>query len=609
MRPAPPSASGWWRMSAEPVAPQDFQRQVHAEQVEQLYRHIPLSQATNLLVASLLVWFLWGNEPQAQLLGWWSGILGVVLLRAVMLLAYRRRDPRSAVRWHTLMTVATALSGLLWGTAGVLFFNPASAATLVFLTIILAGMSAGTIASHSSWPPAQSSYAVLSMLPIGLRYLAEDGDIWVLGPMCFIYMLNILAFGRQHARSLIESIRLRLENQALIEHLRREMAAAGQARRRAEDANLAKSKFLAAASHDLRQPLHAVNLFIEALRNEKDPTRAETVLANLGASAQSLEELLNELLDISKLEAGLFKPQLRTFALQEVFAALERELRPVADEQGIELGFVATRLHVASDPNMLARILRNIVTNAIRYTRDGAVLVGCRRKGERIAIAVCDTGPGIAPEHHRDIFREFYQLGNPERDRRKGLGLGLAIVDGLCRVLGHALELKSRVGHGSTFLVHVPIAQAAAPAAPRDEEAASSGLQGYAVLVIDDEPSICHAMTDVLARWGCSVRTARSAQEALAQLAASGFAPDAIVVDYRLEEGRTGSEAIAAIRRELGRAVPAAILTGDTAPERLREAGASGCLLLHKPIKPARLRAALFNLCQATANAPACAVD
>lgn len=582
-------------MTSDTTGEQRFQAQIHAEQINILFQHIPLAQATNLVVATILAWFLWQTVPHSTVIGWWTAVAFIVLVRLGMVFGYRRlaADPRIA--WHTLMTAATAFSGIAWGAAGVLFFEPDSAASLIFLTIILAGMSAGSIASHSSWLPAQISYAILTMTPIALRYLLEDGDIWVLGPMCLIYLLNVLAFARQLSRTLIESIRLRLEKQELVQQLRTEMAATEEARTRAEEASRAKSKFLAAASHDLRQPLHAVNLFIEALRNEKDPARAEMVLAHLGNSAQSLEELLNELLDISKLEAGLFKPQAKELPLQEIFDVLEQELRPVAEEQGIYLRFVATRLCIRSDPSMLGRILRNIITNAIRYTDQGMVLVGCRRKGKRVAITVSDTGPGIAPEHHQAIFREFYQLGNPERDRRKGLGLGLAIVDGLCRILDHPLELRSRLGHGSTFSVQVPIAAARKPGQDVTQEAVPSRLQDYAVLVIDDEPSICQAMTDVLGGWGCRVLTAESTQEALSRLTATGFIPDVIIADYRLREGQTGSEAIDEIRRALGRPLPAAILTGDTAPERLREASASGVLLLHKPLQPARLRAALTN--------------
>ena len=582
-------------MAVEIAADQGFQAQIHDEQIELLFRHTPLAQATNLLVATVLVWFLWGVIPHGILVAWWATNAVIVFFRFGLTIAYRRRAARSRIAWHTLMTAGAVLSGVAWGAAGVLFFAPDSAATLIFLTIILAGMSAGSIASLSSWPPAQYAYAVLTMTPIALRYLLEGGDLWILGLMCLFYLANVLVFARQLSRALIDSMRLRLEKQALVRQLREEMSAADAARVRAEEANLAKSKFLAAASHDLRQPLQAMNFFIEALRNEKDPPRAEMVRVQLGASAQALAGLLNELLDISRLEAGLFNPQIRIVSLQAVFDALKRELQPLAEEKRIELGFVATRLNIASDPNMLGRILRNIIINAIRYTEQGAVLVGCRRKGGRVAIAICDTGPGIEPEFHQAIFREFYQLGNPERDRRKGLGLGLAIVDGLCRILDHPLELKSRVGHGSTFLVHVPIATGEVPHLEGMEEVVSASLYGFAVLVVDDEPAIRQAMTEVLGGWGCQVMAADSAQDALARLTMAAFSPDAIIADYRLREGRSGTEAIAEIRRALGRSVPAAILTGDTAPARLREASASGFLLLHKPVQPARLRSVLSS--------------
>ena len=585
--------SAWaWQMVADAAA-QRFQARIHDEQIELLFRYTPLAQATNLLVATVLVGFLWDITEPRILLGWWAAVAVVVLFRLGLTIAYRRRAVGSQLAWHTLMTGGAVCSGVAWGAAGVLFFAPDSAVSLVFLTIILAGMSAGTIASHSSWPPAQFSYAILTMTPIAVRYLLEGGDLWVLGLMCLIFLVNVLHFARQLSRTLLSSMRLRLENQELVHQLREEMGATEAARVRAEEANLAKSKFLAAASHDLRQPLQAINLFIEALRSEKDPMRAERVRVALGDSAQALEGLLNDLLDISRLEAGLFSPKIGIISVQALFDALKRDLQPLAGEKGIELGFVTTHLNIVSDPSMLGRILRNMIANAIRYTERGAVLVGCRRKGGGVAITVCDTGPGIAPEFHQAIFREFYQLGNPERDRRKGLGLGLAIVDGLCRILGHPLALKSRVGHGSTFSVQVPIAAGDVACLDDVEQTVSLGLRGFAVVVVDDDHVIREALAEVLGGWGCHVLTAENAQDALSQLAATAFSPDAIIADYRLREGHSGTEAIHEIRRALGRDVPAAILTGDTAPERLREASASGFLLLHKPVQPARLRAVL----------------
>jgi two-component system, sensor histidine kinase len=582
-------------MAAEADREATLRRQVREEQIAILFRQTPFTLVTNSLLSVGLAWVLWNDARHQTLLIWCAAILLLVLARLGLIIGFRRRNSASRIPWQTWLTLATVLSGAVWGTAGLLFFLPASPVALIFVTIVLAGIAAGSVPAYSCWPPAQYS-AIPTALPIALRYLYEGGRYDIMGLMCILFLLNVLVSARQLSRVLLESIRLRLEKQELVQQLHEEKHIAESARQDAEEANLTKSRFLAAASHDLRQPLHAANLFVAALRHESGDARADKVLDHLGAAIQSSDDLLDELLEMSRLDAGLIKPQCQVLDLQRIFEGLAQELRPVADEKGIELGFVATRLKVMSDAHMLGRILRNIVTNAIRHTEHGAVLVGCRRRGNDVAIAVYDTGPGIAPEHHAAIFREFYQLGNPERDRRKGLGLGLAIVDGLCRILGHTVSLRSTPGRGTAFFVQAPrvaddtVQQESAPEAPPPD------LSGCAVLVIDDEPTICEGMTELLTRWGCRVLAAESAEEAVRRLTAERFDPDVIIADYRLREGHTGTEAIARVRRALDRPVPAAILTGDTAPERLREASASGCLLLHKPLQAGRLREALNSL-------------
>ncbi len=584
-------------MASEAVPDTALEDRVRAEQIALLFHRTPLSLATNVLLATGLVWVLWEVAERAVLAAWWSTIVVLVAVRVVFFIGYRRRSLRRSLPWHSLTSAVTLASGVVWGAAGVLFFFPDATIPLIFVTVVLAGLTAGAVPAYASWPA--SLYSLIPAgVPLGLRYLAEGGEFMVMGLMSLLYVVNVFAGGRQLSNVLVSSIRLRLERQQLVQQLQEEKALAEHARVKAEEANAAKSKFLAAASHDLRQPLHAVNLFVEAMRHEKDPAQANKLLDDLGASVHALEGLFNEILDISKLEAGLFRPQPGVIVVQALFDGLERELRPVAEEKGIELGFVPTRLKVVSDARMLVRILRNIILNAIHYTPAGAVLVGCRRKGEGVALTVYDTGPGIAPEHQRAIFREFYQLGNAERDRRKGLGLGLAIVDGLCRALEHRLELRSCPGRGSAFSVHVPVTGGTAPECPAPAET-MDGLAGRAVLVIDDEVTIREAATTVLSQWGCQVLTAESADEAITRMAETDFMPDALITDYRLRDGRTGTGTIAAVRETLGWPVPAAILTGDTAPERLREASASGLLLLHKPLHPARLRAALTHLCVA----------
>jgi signal transduction histidine kinase/CheY-like chemotaxis protein len=587
-------------MAAEANAESALRSQIRAEQIAILFRHLPLTLVTNVLLASGVVWVLWDIADHEHLVAWLTVIVLLAGVRFGIVLGYRHK--RHAVPWHTCLTIVTLFGGAAWGAAGVLFFIPDSSMALIFVTIVLASISAGAVPAYSSWMPAQYS-VIPTTLPISLRYLAEGGDFLIMGVMSLLFLVNVLAAARRLSNVLVASIRLGLEKQELAQRLREEMRVSEQSRSHAEEANRSKSKFLAAASHDLRQPLHAANLFLEALRRESEPARALQLLDHLETSTHALEDMLHELLDISKLEAGLFQPQLRVFALQELFIGLERELRPVAEANGVELGFITTRLRVHSDPQMLGRILRNIITNAIRHTGRGAVLVGCRRKGERVAVAVCDTGPGIAPEHHRAIFKEFYQLENPERDRRKGLGLGLAIVDGLCRVLQHPLKLQSRVGRGSTFSVHVPIVRGLDAAVTAIEAPATPDMRGYAVLIIDDEAAVRQATERVLMTWGCRVLTAESADDALEQLRIRPMVPDAIIADYRLRQ-ETGVQAITRIRQALGLAVPATLLTGDTAPERLREAKASGLLLLHKPLQPARLRAALFHLCSENLNPP-----
>ncbi|GAB2181188.1 ATP-binding protein [Denitratisoma sp. agr-D3] len=580
--------------SPAPLKP-DLQRQIASEQVHLLFRHTKQAQATNLMVASVCLFFLWDILDHGVLLAWWSTILVLVTARWVMSFYYRR-FPDAPVPWPGLMTGTAICSGLAWGTIGCLCFIPAAPIPLLVMTAVLGGMAAGTVASHSSWLPAAYGYIIPALLPLTLRYLYEPGQWRALGFLVLIYLINVLVFSRDLSRTLTNSIQLRLENQGLVEQLQAEMRVAETAKVQAENANQAKSKFLAAASHDLRQPLHAIGLFLESLRHEPDPVRAAQIFSYLDGAYQSLEGLLNELLDISKLEAGLFKPQLQAFPLQQLFDSLDREMWPLAEEKGLVLRFAPTWRTVRSDPNMLARVLRNIITNAINYTAQGGVLVGCRHQQGRVAVAVYDTGPGIPAEYHEAIFREFYQLDNPERDRRKGLGLGLSIVDGLCRVLDHPVGLKSRMGAGTVFSVSVPTVDFVIPATTGAEPWPTLDFKGLAVLVVDDEPLIREGMVQVLRRWGCQGLAAESVDEALAAMATQSFIPDIIFADYRLRGEQTGSEAIRAIRQAIGRDIPAAILTGDTSPERLREADAGGLVLLHKPVHVGRLQATLAQL-------------
>jgi|AGTN01.3.fsa_nt_gi PAS domain S-box len=367
------------------------------------------------------------------------------------------------------------------------------------------------------------------------------------------------------------------------------------AKEAAEEAALAKTRFLAAASHDLRQPMQALAMFVAVLAGRSMPPDQSTLVERIQDSVTALDGLLNGLLDVSKLEAGLVEPHVAPFPLAAMMGRLAAEFAPLCREQGLTLKVVPTRAVVHSDPTLLERILRNLLSNAVRYTRSGRILFGCRRRGSSLGIHVWDTGIGIPEAEIRNIFREFHQVGNQGRDRRQGLGLGLAIAQRLTNLLGHGLAVRSQEGHGSDFSVSVPLVRQPAAASQPMQLQLGLARRGTSVLVIDDEPDVRESLEMLLESWGHMVLAAASADDALAKLSKWGRSPDLVIADYRLQNGNTGGEAIAQIEQSLKpqARLPAIIVTGDTAPERLQQAQALGYGLLHKPVRADALRRAM----------------
>jgi signal transduction histidine kinase len=362
-----------------------------------------------------------------------------------------------------------------------------------------------------------------------------------------------------------------------------------------ELANLAKSRFVAAASHDLRQPLHALGLFVAQLRSRLDSPDRDRLLERINASVAAMNELFSALLDISKLDAGVLAPNFTEFEVAELLGRIETTFAEAAHEKGLSLRVVASSAQVRSDFILLERVLLNLVSNAVRYTARGGVVVGCRRRGCRLRIEVRDSGPGIAEHERRDIFHEFYQLEAAKGDRHAGLGLGLAIVDRLCGLLAHPIELDSIVGKGSRFAVTVPFAatntQSIEPTL--ELQGTTTRWRPQLIVVIDDDRLALESLAGLLGSWGYNVVAAASDCSALAELPPFGKTPDLIIADYRLAGGKTGIEAIEALRRAFGEPVPAFLISGDTAPDRLCQARALGFHLVHKPVSPMALRSTL----------------
>ncbi len=357
-----------------------------------------------------------------------------------------------------------------------------------------------------------------------------------------------------------------------------------------ERANLAKSRFLAAASHDLRQPLQAASWFLAAIEREKGAVRAD-LLTSLRQCLDSTEDLLSSLLDISRLDAGVVRPEISSFAAADLLEAVELDFAAAASEQGVELRVVACSAFLRSDAILLRRIVENLVANALHYTQQGKVLLGARRRGNELAIEVWDSGVGIAPDKQELIFEEFYQIDNPERDRTKGLGLGLSIVRRLARLLGHEVAVRSRPGQGSVFSVTVPQSQEAA--VRHDIPVAAVELSACVVAVLEDDEIQAAGLEALLGSYGCTVVAGASAAQVGERLSRRELAPNVILADYRLRDGRTGVEETERLCQTLQKRPPAVLLTGDTEPARLSEVRASGLPVLHKPISADALLQAL----------------
>ena len=566
--------------------------QIHREKILLLRQQLPFVLMAVVFVASGMAMIFWDAVETEPLLLWLGLQYGFSLFRWWLSARFDRTelDAREARRWGSIFALASGVSGCLWGWAAFMFMLPDNPFYLISLVIIILGMATGSMPSLSAYLPAYAAYMMPALIGLSWSLTGIGSQGYILAILTLVFMGVNLMFARNAHRSLVQSLRLRFENLALVEKLREQKTIA-------EQANLAKSRFLAAASHDLRQPLHALGLFVAALKDAGDAEVRGRLLSQVDTSLDALGKLFNALLDISRLDAGVVEARVEHFPLNRVMEKLAGEFRTVATQKGIRFRLRPCSIVVESDPLLLERILRNLISNAIHHTRRGRVLVGCRRRAGWVEVQVHDTGCGIADDAIEHIFDEFHQIDNPERDRNKGLGLGLAIVRRLCELLDYPLQVRSTPGQGSSFCLGVPLGRAEA-VAPVPHELASGvpDPQGRQVLVIDDEVDILAGMREILSGWGFDVLTAESLAQAQQLLEAQGRGPDVILADLRLREHQTGIEAIKALQARYGTQIPGLILTGDTAPERLQIASEAGYRVMHKPVKPARLRVAMQQL-------------
>ncbi|WP_408637334.1 PAS domain-containing hybrid sensor histidine kinase/response regulator [Pseudomonas lactucae] len=379
-----------------------------------------------------------------------------------------------------------------------------------------------------------------------------------------------------------------------IDERRRMESRLREAKLEAEQANLSKTKFLAAVSHDLLQPLNAARLFTSALLERP----SEKLVRNVSNSLEDVENLLGTLVDISKLDAGVIKADIAPFALSELLDNLAAEYTELARSEGLELHFIGCSALVRSDIQLLARILRNLLSNAIRYTYQGRIVLGCRRQHQRLSIQVWDSGMGIAEERLEEIFQEFKRGDVQRPDQDRGLGLGLAIVEKIAGILGHRISVKSWPGKGSMFSVEVPLSATAPKSLPTlaMSEPMLERLQGARVWVLDNDAAICAGMRTLLEGWGCQVITALSEQDLARQVDNYHAEADLLIADYHLDDDQNGVDAVARINARRGRAIAALMITANYSNELKQQIRELGHTLMHKPVRPMKLKIAISHL-------------
>ena len=570
----------------------ELEERITLEALDSIFRRIPAASYKILLLPLTVIAVMWSQIDHALLTGWGVLVLVSILIRYSVAVAFLRKDVhfKEANQWGRRFSLGSLFSGMVWSSAAFLFFVNGSAEHQVFIMTLIAILNISSVISGAYWYPSFYLFAVPTFSAMVLRLLMEGSVAYTgLAILLLFYLLATVSLTKELRRSMRSEIRLRHQTLAFSEALQEKTEEAQQA-------TLAKSKFLAAASHDLRQPLHTLSLFIDVLKESKSEGERANIFPRIDLSLHALRKLFDALLDVSRLDAKVVIPEVTHFDLAELYKTLSEEFAPAAREKNLTLRVHAGFQVIVSDRLLLERILRNLIGNAIRYTKTGGVLLSARARGDRVLLQVWDTGIGIPQESQEEVFVEFQQLHNSHRDRAEGLGLGLALVQRLCRLLKHPLELRSQPGKGSVFSITIPRGRTELVVNRQSTAHTHSwDLKGRSILVIDDERDILDAMQRLLSKWGCEVVIAESLADASTALSEKWLTPDVILSDLRLCNDKTGIEAIDSLRKQFGASIPGILITGDTSKEQIKMAKESGYELLQKPVRPAHLRSVIHH--------------
>lgn len=540
-------------------------------------------------IVLIVIAVMWSQIAPGVLIVWGLLMVSGIVLQDYSARLFIKQNVRltELKKFNLRLTAGSLYFGLLWASAVFLFHAPESIEHQIFLTTIIISLGLLKIVASLYYLPLFYVYATPMIIALAVRFAMEATLAYTaLAVMMVWLLLGTISFAKALNKSMLSEKRLRYKSHALADALQLKTEEAQQA-------TMAKSRFLAAASHDLRQPLHALSLFVDALKESRSEEERAVIFPRLELSLDALRKLFDALLDVSRLDAKVVKPEYCHFDLTELLTTLVEEFKPAADKKNLRLKLHSRESIVFSDRLLLARILRNLVSNAIRYTDSGGVLLSSRLRGDKVLLQVWDTGVGIPEESKDEIFIEFQQLHNKHRDREQGLGLGLALVRRLCDLLGHSLSLSSQTDRGSVFSVAITRGDPSLLSSNKTVASPHSwNLKGRRIVVIDDESEILHAMQTLLLKWGCDVVVAESLAEAIEKIE---FIPELVLSDLRLRGDETGIQAIDGVREKFGDLIPGILITGDTDPERIELVKQSEYELLQKPVRPAQLRSAIHH--------------
>lgn len=580
------------RFSPE-LAQTDLRLDRHA--LRMLLERSAIASAMHIFVAGLVAFVMASSVPA------WRAVFFFVIISAAILFQMRIARRHAQEPWsddgfieiRRQFDVSAIVVGCMWGFCGFFLFPAGDPAKQLFLTFVMGGMSLSAVGTQGMRLLTCYASIVPGMTPLAARYLFEPGTTGLIsGGLIFAYIIVLVSLARKINDFMLRAFKLQIEKDGLLDSIRAQSVEIEQAKAEAEEANLSKSRFLAQASHDLRQPLHAINLFIESLPEARTKAEEERIIARVRQSLDVLTKLFDSLLDVTLLDTGGINVRTQAFRPTDIIREVIRDFALVAEACNVELRLVPSALVVEADPVLTRRMLQNLVSNAIRHTEGGAVLVGCRRHDGQVSIDIVDNGAGIPLADQKRVFTEFTRLDSVRMGSSSapGLGLGLSIVKRIADQLGLSVHLSSTPKSGSVFSIRgfKMIAAQEIPARHSDRPSQPGLVNGAALFVLDDDADTLEATKLLLERWGCKVETSQD----WADVADASF--DVLICDYELSVEISGIDVIKSLRDQ-DPTLAAVMISGNTSKELRTAAEELAIPLLHKPIRPAQLRSALLN--------------